>query len=201
MTLCGLTQTLCHALYPLLHDVGHLPRCHGCLAVTDGTEARELLETAHEPRDGSDGLRVVVEEAPAPRAQVQEETLGEVGEGVVGVDRIEYAQEFVRLHFSGTALPNPHRGLRGVKGVPGELAPPRLETAALQKRLHHRHRDYDTDDLGAQVDEEVAQGGVRPDDERHPYDDDREEEKGASDEGSYHGLPPVGAALHAHHGY
>jgi hypothetical protein len=63
----------------------------------------------------------------------------------------------------------------------------RLQPAALEEPLHHRHRDHDPDDLRAEVHEEIRRPGPGPG--GHPQDEDGQEQEGGSDGGSEHGLP------------
>ena len=83
MALRGLPQGVSQLADPLLGDVCHLPGGHGRLSVADGAEAGQVLQAVHESGDGAHGVGVVVEQATAPCPDVEEESLGEVGEGVV----------------------------------------------------------------------------------------------------------------------
>src|SRR5690606_4023267 len=166
--------------------------------VADGAEARQLLQRVHEPGDRAHGVRVVVEQPPAPRAEPEEHPFREVGDGVGVADRVEDGEDLVGVYLAGAALPHPHDLLDRMQCVPGQLAPTVLEAPPLEHPLHERDRDDDPDDLRAEIREEVTRRALGHHEERQPDDPGRDQEEAAGDEDPQHGpsgMPIVSAGL------
>jgi len=185
VALRGLSERLGERFRAVIQDAGHLPRGHGGFSVSQRAESPQVLETVHQARHRGDCGRVVVQNPVAPGADVEEESLREIGQRIF-TDRIEQPAHFVRIHSMGATLPHPNHVLDGMQSVPRELSAPVLKAAALEKPLDDGDGHHDSDDLGSEIHQERS--GARPDSgqERQPQHDHGDEEEATGYKRSKH---------------